>query len=189
MALPYARSIGEEHLYMRLHPCACGSVSRTAQMHATGVIAQGLTSEHEFVCQGCGTERRFVFRLPGLAPQYTDRYGGPDPSQIIDAGEWRIVALQAMERGLQLRRRTSGVRRLFSGEKERNAVRREFEEALDAYEEMLKFLPPGAERMPDSAFFTARGRRIRTQEPSVAFTRSFVEAMIDGVRSDLTALR
>ncbi len=189
MALPYARSIAEEHLYMRLHPCVCGSTAKTGIGHATGVIAQGLTSEHEFVCGGCGAERRFVFRIPGLAPRYADKYGGPDPSQIIDAGEWRIVALHAMDRALRLRRQSGGVRKMFHRGDPKPEIRQAFEESLAAYQEVRKFIPPGADEVPDSAFFTEAGRRIRAQEPDVAFTRSFVDAMIDGVRSDLADVR
>ncbi|MFI6401764.1 hypothetical protein [Streptomyces sp. NPDC050548] len=185
MALPYARSIAEEHLYMRLHPCVCGSVARTGMRHSTGVIAQGLTSDHEFVCMGCGAERRFVFRLPGLVPRYDDMYGGPDPSQIIDAAEWRMVALDAMGRAQQLRGRRTGLRKLFGRGVQKPQMQRALEEALGSYQEMLKFIPPAADTIPDSAFFTENGRRIRTQEPYVAFERSFIEAMIDGVRSDL----
>lgn len=189
MALPYARSIAEEHLYMRLHPCVCGSVAGTGIRHGTGVIAQGLTSDHEFVCKGCGAERRFVFRLPGLAPRYDDMYGGPDPSQIIDAGEWRMVALDAMGRAQLLRRQSTGVRKIFGRGDQKPQLRRAFEEALASYQEMLKFIPPAADTIPDSAFFTENGRRIRAREPYVAFERSFIEAMIDGVRSDLAAVR
>jgi hypothetical protein len=189
MALPYARSIAEEHLYMRLHPCVCGSVAKTGVRHSIGVITQGVTSENEFVCEGCGAERRFVFRLPGLAPQYDDMYGGPDPSQIIDAGEWRTVALHAMDRALRLRGQSTGLRKLFGRGDQKPRIRRAFEESLAAYQEMLKFIPPGADTVPDSAFFTENGRRIRTQEPYVAFNRSFIDAMISGVLSDLAAVR
>jgi hypothetical protein len=167
----------------------CGSTAKTGIGHATGVIAQGLTSEHEFVCGGCGAERRFVFRIPGLAPRYQDMYGGPDPSQIIDAGEWRMVALHAMEWGLRLQRESSGVRKMFHRDDTKPEIRRAFEEALAAYQEVLKFIPPGGDEVPDSAFFTAAGRRIRAQEPEMAFARSFLDAMIDGVRSDLAEIR
>ncbi|MFI8521707.1 hypothetical protein ACIGEZ_28425 [Streptomyces sp. NPDC085481] len=175
MALPYARSIAEEHLYMELHPCECGESAKTGITHGLLQTEQGIASDHQFVCAGCGTRRRFVFRLPGLAPQHADRYGGPEPSRIIDAGEWRMIALSYMSEAEEVRA---------------DPVRRKamLEECLAAYQEMLKFVPPGADRVPDSAFFTEYGREIRDEEASVVFNRSFLEAMVDGVRRELAEL-
>jgi hypothetical protein len=176
MPLPYARSIEEEHLYMELHPCQCGESQTTAYQHASIEAGQGLASEHTVVCAGCGRTRRFVFRLPGPTPWYADRYGGPDPSQIIDAGEWHWVSLASMEELDHVRGQPDQMRDVL-------------EEALAAYQEMLKFIPPGQQEMPDSAFFTWRGRQIRASEPPVVFTRSHLEAMVDGVMEDLAAIR
>jgi hypothetical protein len=176
MALPYARSIAEEHLYMELHPCRCGESTVTASTHGSMQAEQGLASEHTGRCTGCGEFRRFVFRLPGLAPQHTDRYGGPDPSQIIDAGEWRMVSLAYLGHAQKVRDRP-------------DELRRALEEALAAYQEMMKFIPPGDDEIPDSAFFTERGRRVRAKEPGNPFHRRYLTAMIDGVRKELVAIR
>jgi hypothetical protein len=176
MPLPYARSIAEEHMYMQLHPCECGETAATGRRHATIQAEQGLASEHAFGCAGCGQQRRFVFRLPGLAPRHADRYGGPEPSQIIDAGEWRLVSLA------------------YLGERERirhqpDQLRAVLEEVLAACQEMLKFIPPGESAIPGTAFFTDRGLRARASEQAGAFTRSYLEAMTDSVQRDLTAAR
>lgn len=175
MPLPYARSIAEEHLYMQLHPCQCGERRTTAGYHASIEAEQGLASEHTGICTGCGRNRRFVFRLPGMVPQYSDRYGGPEPSQIIDAGEWRRISLVYMGELHKVRDQPDQLRKVL-------------EEALAAYQEMLKFIPPGQQEMPESAFFTERGRQIRASEPPMSFTRSFLEAMLNGVRKDLAAI-
>jgi hypothetical protein len=175
MPLPYARSIAEEHLYMRLHPCRCGE-SQFANQHATIQTEQGLASEHYGSCVGCGQPRRFVFRLPGLAPQHTDRYGGPDPSQIIDAAEWRLVALAYVTYAHDVRDQPEEAREALMS-------------ALGAYQEMLKFIPAGEQHMPDSAFFTERGRRLRAGESPTVFTRTFLEVMVNGVRRDLAAIK
>jgi hypothetical protein len=172
MPLPYARSIAEEHLYMELHPCECGESAAESSTHATITAEQGLASEHVFDCAGCGRRRQFVFRLPGLAPQHADMYGGPEPSQIIDAGEWRMISLAYMGEVTDARDQPDRRRRLL-------------EVALAAYQEMLKFVPPGADRVPESAFFTPRGRQMRQQEPDYSFRRSFLEAMADGIAQDL----
>ncbi|MFB6985000.1 hypothetical protein ACFC0C_03775 [Streptomyces sp. NPDC056178] len=176
MPLPYARSVPEAHLYMELHPCECGESGSTGYRHASIQTDQGLASEHSFGCAGCGRQRRFVFRMPALVPQHTDRYGGPEPSQIIDAGEWRMISLAYMGELDRVRARSDELRKML-------------DEALAAYQELLKFIPAGQERMPDSAFFTERGRRIREGEPPNSFSRHFLEAMVDGVRRDLAAVR
>jgi hypothetical protein len=161
---------------MELHPCQCSESAITAKSHASIQAEQGIADEHTGICTGCGRNRRFVFRVPSLAPQHTDRYGGPDPSQIIDAGEWRLVSLAYMEEQGNVRDRPDRLREVL-------------QVALAAYQEILKFIPPGQQEMPESAFFTKRGRQIRASEPSVSFTRSFLEAMIDGVREDLAAIQ
>jgi len=176
MPLPYARSFAEQYLYMELHPCQCGESLITAKSHALLQAEQGLADQHTGICTGCGRNRRFVFRVPGLAPQHSDRYGGPEPSQIVDAGEWRLISLAYMGELDNVRDRPDQLREVL-------------QVALAAYQEMLKFIPPGQQEMPESAFFTERGRQIKVGEPPMSFTRSFLEAMIDAARGELAAIR
>ena len=163
-------------MYMSLHPCRCGETRTSTSTHSSLDAEQGLASEHTGTCVGCGCKRRFVFRLPSWVPQHSDRYGGPDPSQIIDAGEWRLVSLAYMGQLDSVKDRPEKLRQVL-------------EVALAAYLEMLKFIPPGRQEMPESAFFTPRGRQVRATEPPQFLTRSFLEAMVAGVRRDLAAIR
>jgi hypothetical protein len=111
-----------------------------------------------------------------MVPQHSDRYGGPDPSQIIDAGEWRLISLAYMGKLDSVQDRPAQLRGVY-------------EVALAAYQEMLKFIPPGQQEMPDSAFFNPRGRQVRATEPRQSFTRSFLELMIHGLRRNLAEIQ
>lgn len=157
---------------MSLHPCQCGESAMTDVGQGLFQTEQGVGDEHHGVCAGCGRNRRFVFRVPSMLPRAPDRYGGSDPSQIIDAGEWRAISLAYMGKLDHVRDDVDQMREVLQG-------------ALAAYQEMLKFIPPGEQQMPDSAFFTERGRRVRADERPGSFTRLFLEAMVDGVRADL----
>src|SRR5688500_13011920 len=96
MVLPVARTNAEAHLYMDLHPCACGEIRfpRTSSVVTSpdGVLA----SRYAGTCPQDGTEREFLFRLPErvLAPPLDGAvmYGGSEPSELIDPGEWLSVA-------------------------------------------------------------------------------------------------
>ena len=167
MALPYARSIAEEHLYIQLHPCRCGTGRSVPVSHGTGQAEQGVFSEHVERCTGCGTEREFVFRLPGLAPRYDDRYGGADPSQIIDAGQWQGLAWAHIIRATN---------------------RVQFLTAIDYLKELRKFIPPGGDAVPDSAFFTEQGQRIRAEAVGDPFHRLWIEMWFQIIDEKLASL-
>ena len=84
-------------------------------------------------------------------------FGGDARSELIDPGEWLAVSdayaaqAPAEPAGLspeQIRRGHAVVARAGS-----------------AVDEVLKFIPEGAEEVPVSAFFSDRGREIYTREP------------------------
>jgi hypothetical protein len=54
--------------------------------------------------------------------------------------------------------------------------------SASAVDEVLLFLPPGAEELPESAFWTEEGRRARRDRPD-SFTRSALQALRDERRS------
>ncbi|MFC6083136.1 hypothetical protein [Sphaerisporangium aureirubrum] len=152
MVLPVARTRDEAHLYLDLHPCAaCGSVEvswEDALVNAGGVAA----TRYSGVCPGCGAARRYEFGLPErevVAPGFPV-FGGAEPSRLLDAGEWLWVADL-----------TAG--NVPSGD--RGAARQALVVAVAAVEEVVKFVPPGADRVPDEAFWSDRGRRVRAAEP------------------------
>lgn len=83
-----ARSQEEAQTFMSLHPCVCGDEK------APPVVTIDRDDQRRIVtwrgaCGTCGRERRFAFILPlkGKLPP-GGAYGGPEPSALIDPGEW-----------------------------------------------------------------------------------------------------
>jgi len=141
----YARTNAEAHLYMDLRPCSCGEAQ--FDRHSSVITDDGvLCSRYAGRCAGCGQPREFVFELPEtFRPIASDEveFGGSDPSRLLDPGEWMVVALDRAKRG----------------------TRGDLAIARTAVEEVMKFMPDGAERVPDEAFTSERGRAIRDAEP------------------------
>jgi hypothetical protein len=159
MALPVARTPDEAHLYMNLHPCArCGTVH--ADWQAALTSDGGEPARRYFAtCPTCGELREFVFRLPERPalplPDETVLFGRSDRSQLIDAGEWLEVA--------ELCARQAGT--APAGGELDDEARQSLAVAAAAMDEVLKFVPDGAESVPDSAFWSRRGREVRDREP------------------------
>jgi hypothetical protein len=156
--LPVARTRDEAHLYMDLHPCdRCGAVDiiwHSALADRDGVPARRYSGR----CEGCGAAREFVFALPER-PELPDPrdvvFFGADRSQLLDAGEWLLVSDLCAQAGSAP----------AGSDRERAEVRESMAVAAAAVAEVLKFVPPGADEVPDSAFWSDRGRTVREQEP------------------------
>ncbi|MEV0595365.1 hypothetical protein [Nonomuraea cavernae] len=151
MPFAVARTRDEAHLYLDLHPCACGSVETTWD---TALVTAGgeLTSRYSGVCDDCGSEREFLFGLPERETMTGEfpSFGGAEPSQLLDAGEWLWVA------------------DLTAGNvptDDEPAARQALTIATAAVEEVVKFIPAGQDRVPDHAFWSAQGRNVRDAEP------------------------
>ena len=156
--LPAARTRDEAHLYMDLSPCDCGEVDVT--WHSALADEDGaLVRRYSGTCPGCGTAREFRFAAPerpGLpGPDQAVYFGGDDASQLLDPGEWLLVAELCAEAGSQP----------ASGAAERAEARESLAIAVAAIEEVLKFVPAGRDAVPDVAFWSARGRQVRDREP------------------------
>ncbi len=94
MTLPLARTNSEAHVYMDLHPCACGATGHGLRS-AVVEVDNDLASRYFGDCESCGTFREFLFRLPDhtVVPHPgTVVYGDGSPSQLLDPGEWLWVA-------------------------------------------------------------------------------------------------
>ena len=85
-----ARSSLECHLYMELHPCACGETA-APQKHRLLSGESGLIARYDGACPRCGSLRRFDFVLADeIVPLET--FGGAMPSTILDAGQFLAYA-------------------------------------------------------------------------------------------------
>ncbi|MFG2062018.1 hypothetical protein ACGFIK_11430 [Micromonospora sp. NPDC048871] len=170
---PLSRANAEAHLYMDLHACSCGS-TRFPRHSSVVVLADGdLASRYTGACEGCGEEREFVFRLPATPTDAGGgfRYGGDEPSQLLDPGEWLLVA-DAYAASVPAE--TTGE----AAQRARAALTR----AVAALDEVVKFAPDGAE-IPGAAFVSDRGRQLHQREPG-RFRRERLAA-VRGAYADL----
>jgi hypothetical protein len=156
--LRLARTNAEAHLYMDLHACPCGE-RRFARQSSVVTIDGELASRYTGACARCGTPRVFEFRLPLeiMQPPATGVvYGGPEPSELLDPGEWLSVADDYA--------RSVPVGTKLDGDALRSA-RQRMAVAIAALDEIRKFVPPGAVEVPPSAFTTPFGRAMWDKEP------------------------
>jgi hypothetical protein len=150
---PYAiaRTNDEAMLYLELQPCPdCGSVEARWEHGLTEVDGE-LAISYAGICPGCDAEREYLFGLPEretLSP--FPNFGGPEPSDLLDAGQWLQVADQVAsavpvddDAGAALALRV----------------------ARAAVEEVVKFIPAGSDTVSDDAFWTEEGRQVRDSEP------------------------
>jgi len=153
MAFAVARSRDEAHLYLDLHPCdECGSAETTWD-NAVAVADGEPASRYTGTCEGCGKRREFWFGLPrrGVVPEEYPTFGGAAPSQLLAPGQWRWVA------------------DLVAGDLPRHdphEARRSLAIARAAVEEVVKFVPPGADAVPADAFWSEQGRLTYEADPA-----------------------
>ncbi|GGM60681.1 hypothetical protein GCM10011608_52230 [Micromonospora sonchi] len=176
---PLSRTNAEAHLYMDLHPCSCGE-SRFPRQSAVVALDDGdLASRYTGTCAGCGRERAFVFRLPPVidAAGTGFRYGGDEPSQLLDPGEWLLVA--DAYAGQVPASATSGE----AAQRARTALTR----AVAALDEVGKFIPAGGSAVPPDIFGSDRGRQLHQREPG-RFRRDRLTAVRDAYAGMLSQL-
>jgi hypothetical protein len=176
MTLPVARTNREAHLYMDIHPCSCGEV-RFDRRSSVVYVDDDLASRYSGTCARCGAGREFTFRMPAdiTVPAAPDqvRFGGDTPSVLIDPGEWLLVADRHSRAVPADPARLDPPRR--------RQARLELATAAAAIEEIMKFAEPGADAVPASACWTARGISVYDQEPG-RFRLSRLSAVRDTYR-------
>jgi hypothetical protein len=162
-----ARTRDEALLYLDLHPCrTCGSINTawesTLVPAADPAPPPGLAIRYWGSCVDCGTDREALFALPGheTTPEGYPAFGGPEPSQLLDAGEWLRVADLTTDDPPPGEERHAGTI------------------AAAAIEEVLKFIPAGEDEVPITAFWTAGGMQALDAEPG-RFTRRWLTALRD----------
>jgi hypothetical protein len=175
-----ARNNEEAHLYLDLHPCACGGEDAARD---SGVAFEGgqWLVRYTCVCSRCGRARLVEFRQAEsqARPAPGAWSVGPEPSELLDAGEWLWLSDVYAAAPVDL----SGL-----SAQEAAQAREDLAAAGGALDEVVKFLPADAEEMPPSAFWTDRGRQLYEAEPA-RFHRSRLEAVRDWYRSLLAEHR
>lgn len=183
MLPPLARTSIEAQLYMELRPCDCGETEFPwASSAVVELDADELGSRYEGTCPSCGTPREFTFRLPAeivLAAAGEVRYGDGGPSELLDPGEWLWVA----------DRYASSVPAAATGldPQARRQVRLRVSAAAAAMDEILAFLPAGADSVPAEAVRSEMGRAVYADEPG-RFDRYRLEVVRDTYRKILSEL-
>lgn len=157
MPLPRARTRAEAQLYMSLNPCVCGEPDFDRDVDVVQV-EQPRVLRYSGFCLRCGRPREFFFELAeGSAGGAADGDGGP--STLIDAGEWLLISdlfhdsLRELAESEEL------------AEVPAPAVHDALRTAATAIDEILAFVPDGASRVPDEAFWTDRGLAVRHAVP------------------------
>lgn len=145
-----ARTDDEAVLYLELHPCPdCGSADTPWEQGLTDEDGE-LVISYSGICPGCEAEREYLFGMPEretFAP--FPNFGGPEPSELLDAGQWLQIADSAAGSVPDDQAEAAYVLSI----------------ARAAVEEVVKFIPPGTLTVPDDAFWTDEGRDVRDAEP------------------------
>lgn len=150
-----ARSSPECHLYIELHPCACGERALETRHHLVA-LDDGLGAIYEGTCARCGMARRFEFVLdPEIPPG--DKFGGSRPSSILDAGQYLAVADDASKRV------PADAANL--DDDQRRTAHWWMTRAVNALEEVIKAIPAGADAVPEAAMFSELGKQVYAREP------------------------
>lgn len=164
MIAPLARTPAEANLYMDIKACpACGGNGFSGT--SVVMLQDGEVYErHTGTCAECGSPREFVFRMP---PEQQLRlgeadFGGPEPSELLDPGEWMTVADVVAGR-------------------EGGASKEDLAYAAAAVDEAIKFVPAGADEIPSFAFHSPVGRDAYARMPA-RYTRGRLTAIATALR-------
>src|SRR5436190_53730 len=128
-----ARTGDEAQLFLDLRPCErCGS--QDMRWESALVFIGGRAARNYFAtCPACGPDRKFTVwaadpRSRPARPAAGVVFGGAEPSELLDAGEWLWVADLTASR---------------VPVNDSRAAWRQLAIATAAMEEILKFIPPG----------------------------------------------
>lgn len=151
MAFAVARTRDEAQLYLELTPCPdCGATDAPWE-HSLVEIDGELTTSYAGICAGCQAEREYLFGLPARETpvQGWPTFGGQEPSELLDPGQWMNVADNAAS----------------AASLEPIEARTALDIARAAVEEVIKFVPPGSDAVPPEEFWTPEGLSVWEAEP------------------------
>ncbi|TDD61773.1 hypothetical protein E1263_06160 [Kribbella antibiotica] len=160
--LPVARTHDEAILWLNRQPCAGCSTTTENWEHGLTQSADGeLLIAYDTTCAGCRQDREYFFELPERETRL-GAFGGPEPSELLDAGQWLGLADELASR-VPVDDQAARTERLKL--------------AAAAVDEVLKFVPVGEDDVPDLAFWTEEGRQVRDQQPG-RFRRLRLEVVL-----------
>jgi hypothetical protein len=146
---------------MDLHACPeCGGIDvdwAESLIDEEGVLGR----RYHGRCGSCGQAREFVFAVPErpVPPRPGEQvtFGAAEPSELFDAGQWLAIAeMLALAAELDVpaeeRLESLGI-------------------AIGCVDEVLKFLPEGAGRLPADVLWSVEGRVEHDRAPG-RFARS-----------------
>lgn len=175
-----SRSTEESHLYMHLHPCECGEADFEWREHDLAQRDEGLISVYTGECERCDRRRVFEFALAPEPSPPPPALGGSAPSTIIDPGEF-LQTSQTFAAAVPTNPTSLSDDEFYSAH---DALAF----ALANVDEVLKFIPDGADVVLPEAFRSAAGRRLYQRTPEL-FSRSRLAATRDAYRRMLTDYR
>lgn len=172
-----ARSSAECHLYIELRACECGE-GRAPWKHQLESRADALVAVYEGRCDRCTRPWAFEFTLdPEVCP--VGKFGGSKPSQIVDAGQFLATADAAA-------RAASGDASALD-HLSRQRARALMLRAVAAVEEVLKLIPPDADRIVVDSLSSAMGKAMYLAEPG-RFRKSRLETVLGVYRQAVEQL-
>lgn len=163
---------------MDLNPCRCGELEFEPR-HWLEQHGEHLVTTYEGECPGCGATRRFEFQLASDMPPAPPTFGGEQASQLIDPGQFLWVAEQFASS-------VPADPAELTPSESREEAQEALETAVAAVEEVLKFIPDGADSVPEETFTAPEGWMLYHQEPG-RFQRYRLEAILEAYREGLAA--
>ncbi|MDX2393767.1 hypothetical protein NJL88_27635 [Streptomyces sp. DK15] len=157
---------------MDLHACECGSFDFDRQ-HRLELRGNDFVAVYEGVCRRCGLIRHFEFRMAEEIPPPAPAFGDPEPSRIIDPGEFADVGYRMSG--------SAGLELLNRPKSEHHKYRAAMAYALAAFEEVFKFVPPDQDAIPADAFTSEAGKTRYRNRPG-KFRRTLIQMHIDSAR-------
>ncbi|GAA2183581.1 hypothetical protein [Micromonospora lupini] len=150
-----ARSMQEAQLFVELRGCGCGSGQAMVE-HELHQRGDELVARFTDTCQSCGAQQ--VYELALSAKQVRPpSFGGPDSSLIVDPGEFLWTSDQAAAQV------PVDISRL--DQVQRKAAMASLQYAMAALDEVVKFVPVGADRVPVEAFVSELGQAMYRANP------------------------
>jgi hypothetical protein len=174
-----ARTAAEAHLYVDLECEALGEVpiERKQRPASKRNVRQVIEfTMYEVRCQS-GKLLEFEFSVlpkerPGLRRSVS--YGGKEPSQLLDAGDWMLIADRHVGKAPKS---VAGM-----SEKARKLAKEDLQIAIACVDEILKFIRPGETSVSSTTLTGNRGKTYFNKD-----VRRFRRDQLDGFKSELSS--